>query len=227
MKHTTNLRSEGGRRFAIGDVHGCLKTLKTLLFERLEITREDQIYFLGDYVHRGPDSQGVLSLIYTLQKDGYQVTPLMGNHEEMYMNEEGDTIPYHLLQMIRKMPRHLELEDYILVHAGFNFSGIDPLEDEEAMIWGPIGYLTPDPAFTKGRKIICGHRPTSAPGIQELIEEDSPVIIIDNGCYKALDRPSKLLGKLCALNLDTLELTFQPNVEENRYRSPLLRFLIS
>lgn len=227
MKHNDITMEQKNRRYAIGDIHGCIKTLKALLFDRLKITKKDKIFLLGDYVNRGPDSRGVLQLIYTLRQDGYQVTPLMGNHEEMYVNDVGDSLPAHLLEMIRQMPRYLELDDFILVHAGFNFSRKNPLEDEEAMIWGPWDYLPPDPTFTKGRKIICGHRPTSVPGIQEFIDEDAPVIIIDNGCYKALDRQSTLLGKLCALNLDTLELTFQPNAEENRYRSPSSPFFSS
>ena len=45
-------------------------------------TRYDELYFLGDYVDRGPDSKGVIDFIRNLQKDEYNVTALKGNHED-------------------------------------------------------------------------------------------------------------------------------------------------
>ena len=44
---------------AIGDVHGCARTLDTLL-ERLYLQPEDHLIFVGDYIDRGPDSCGVI-----------------------------------------------------------------------------------------------------------------------------------------------------------------------
>jgi serine/threonine protein phosphatase 1 len=47
------------RTIIIGDVQGCLAELDTLL-DRLAITADDAILFVGDLVARGPDSRGVL-----------------------------------------------------------------------------------------------------------------------------------------------------------------------
>ena len=69
------------RTLAIGDVHGCLTALDTLL-GFVQPTPTDQLIFLGDYVDRGPDSRGVLDRIICLNLSG-QLVCLRGNHEVM------------------------------------------------------------------------------------------------------------------------------------------------
>ncbi len=72
-----------GRVLAIGDVHGCLTALDTLLgFVRPGPA--DQIVLLGDYVDRGPDSKGVLDRLVELRRS-YEVVGLRGNHEIMML----------------------------------------------------------------------------------------------------------------------------------------------
>jgi len=70
------------KRWVIPDVHGCPKTLKSLVTDLIRPTRNDTLYFLGDYVDRGPDSKGVIDFIRFLEKDEYNVTALKGNHED-------------------------------------------------------------------------------------------------------------------------------------------------
>ncbi len=69
------------KRWVIPDIHGYVKTLRSLLAQ-IRPSKEDHIIFLGDYIDRGPDSKGVIDEIMKLQEDGYHVTPLLGNHEE-------------------------------------------------------------------------------------------------------------------------------------------------
>jgi len=76
------------RQFAIGDIHGCLKTFRFLLEDVIRLDPEDQIYLLGDYIDRGPDSKGVLDYIMQLLEMGYKVTPVLGNHEEMLLKAQ-------------------------------------------------------------------------------------------------------------------------------------------
>src|SRR6476646_6510 len=71
------------RMLAIGDVHGCLTALDTLL-GFVQPTPDDQLVFLGDYVDRGPDSKGVLNRLIELQRTGSAVF-LRGNHEIMML----------------------------------------------------------------------------------------------------------------------------------------------
>lgn len=71
------------RTFVIPDIHGCCRTFRQLLFHRLELQKTDTLYLLGDYIDRGPDSKGVIDTILELQRDGYDVQAIKGNHEEM------------------------------------------------------------------------------------------------------------------------------------------------
>ena len=61
------------RKIAISDIHGCNKTFQKLLFETLNLQKNDQLYLLGDYIDRGPDSKGVLDTIQNLITNGYYV----------------------------------------------------------------------------------------------------------------------------------------------------------
>ena len=80
---------DGGRRFAIGDVHGSLQTLIKLL-KKIRLNKSDALFLVGDYIDRGPDSKGVLDLLMSLQRKGYRVQPLMGNHELMFLMAYND-----------------------------------------------------------------------------------------------------------------------------------------
>ena len=77
------------RTFAIGDIHGCLGALQTLLGE-IAPRPTDVVVMLGDYVDRGPDSAGVLRRLQALQKHCHLVA-IKGNHEELMLNAR--TIP--------------------------------------------------------------------------------------------------------------------------------------
>jgi len=70
------------KRWVIPDIHGCSKTLAALINDLIRPTRNDELYFLGDYVDRGPDSKAVIDFIIDLQKDQYNITTLKGNHED-------------------------------------------------------------------------------------------------------------------------------------------------
>ena len=74
------------RKIAVSDIHGCLKTFKALIEHQVEFTKKDELYLLGDYIDRGPDSKGVLDYVMNLQEAGYKVFCVKGNHEEMMVN---------------------------------------------------------------------------------------------------------------------------------------------
>jgi serine/threonine protein phosphatase 1 len=72
-----------GRVFAIGDIHGCVAEVETLL-GGLELARGDTLVFVGDYIDRGPDSRGVIDLMLDLQRrTDVETVFLKGNHEDM------------------------------------------------------------------------------------------------------------------------------------------------
>ena len=86
------------KRWVIPDIHGCINTLPTLIEEQIRPARYDSLYFLGDYIDRGPDSRGVIDYIRKLQEDGYSVTAIRGNHEdfvvELYEAELKSKFPW-------------------------------------------------------------------------------------------------------------------------------------
>lgn len=73
------------RLVAIGDIHGCLHTLKDLLRMVSYSSQTDTLVFVGDYIDRGRFSCEVVNMLMKLQqqlgKD--KVVCLRGNHEQM------------------------------------------------------------------------------------------------------------------------------------------------
>ncbi len=70
------------KQWVIPDIHGYSGTLQALIEEQIKPSRNDTIYFLGDYIDRGPDSKGVIDYIIDLKEDDYNIRTLRGNHED-------------------------------------------------------------------------------------------------------------------------------------------------
>ncbi|HOI86757.1 MAG TPA: metallophosphoesterase [Lentimicrobium sp.] len=73
------------KKWVIPDIHGCLRSLKALVEDLVVPVAGDQIFFLGDYVDRGPDSKGVIDYVMELQHNGLEVKTLKGNHEDFFL----------------------------------------------------------------------------------------------------------------------------------------------
>lgn len=226
------------RRFAISDPHGCAATLAALL-ATLQLQAGDALYLLGDYVNKGPDARGVLDQVLRLQKAPYEVVALRGNHEQelldaaldeadpeqlarwqdklewaVTMDSFGIAGPHQLQPRYRKllelMPYYLELDDYVLVHAGLNFDKPGAIWADTAAMLTAKGY-TVDPAALGGRTLVHGHTPTPLLDVRRQLKTPGPAeICLDTGCvyYK-----NAALGNLVALDLDTRELLVQPNLD--------------
>lgn len=216
QQHNFIPKPSTGRRFAIGDIHGCVETFRALVSKQIRLKPSDQLFLLGDYVHRGPDSLGVLDYIMDLTSRGLQVFPLAGNHEEMFLRYNEKEIDPAYVQFIKDLSLYYKTDTHWLVHAGFNFYASDPLQDQESLVWGPSTSRTPPESFLEGRQIVCGHRVHKLSKIQAMISEKQPVIVIDNGCYQALRNQRFEIGNLLALNFDTSELLIQPNIDKLR-----------
>jgi serine/threonine protein phosphatase 1 len=75
-----------GRRLVIGDIHGCIRTFRILVEEKMRLRESDALYLLGDYIDRGPASKAVIDYILDLQAESFNIIPLMGNHEYMLVH---------------------------------------------------------------------------------------------------------------------------------------------
>jgi len=71
------------RTIIVGDVHGCLAELKELLW-RIQITSNDRVVMLGDFMDRGPDPVGVVKLV---RASGFEC--VKSNHDEKHVRWRG------------------------------------------------------------------------------------------------------------------------------------------
>ncbi len=80
----------GQRAYIIGDIHGCMEELETLLTTIEEHNRgmpgaKTSIIFLGDLIDRGPASQEVVQFLSGYHCDFARLIYLKGNHEEVFL----------------------------------------------------------------------------------------------------------------------------------------------
>jgi serine/threonine protein phosphatase 1 len=75
-----------GRTFAIGDIHGDAAHLFKLLSCLPTLDESDTLFFLGDYVDRGPRSREVVDYVRLLpEQTTARVVALRGNHEDAWL----------------------------------------------------------------------------------------------------------------------------------------------
>lgn len=220
-------------RWAISDIHGCAKTLQTLVEDRLQLTTSDELYLLGDFIDRGPANKQVVDWILDARKEGYTIYTLKGNHEDMLLKAIEDPrthdiwtsvnggvstlanfgithagdLPEPYLQFFRELDHYYALEHLLLVHAGFNFKSPNPFADAESMFW--IRGYEVDLEQTNGKRIIHGHTPIPFSIIEQSVKNQELKIDIDNGC--AYPKPG--LEGLVALDLDSFDLVRQERVD--------------
>lgn len=233
------------KKWVIPDIHGCKKTLCALIVDKIKPNKADMIYFLGDYIDRGPDPKGVIDYLRSLEDAGFNVRFLMGNHEDYLLRSlskkplskslfrKKDTyqeiwsenywkstlnsfdveniyeIPEDYIQWIERLEYYIENKDFILVHAGLNFDIDNPFEDKQSMLWVREYEIIPEKI--NYRKIIHGHVPINLEFIQMNIESQQfDFIALDNGVYM---KNTEEFGNLLALELNTMELLVQPNID--------------
>lgn len=220
------------RRFVIGDVHGHYEALISLL-DGISLNSEDEIYFLGDIIDRGPQSSQVVNFII---ENGYNC--LLGNHEVMLLdvlgtgdvvpqafqawlnsggyatiNSYGHEIPQEHIDWFRSLPLYIDLGDFWLVHAG-----IDPdlsIEEQTAdqFCWIRDKFHSMTSPYFEDKLIITGHTVTfTFPGVRsgKLVLGEG-WIDIETGVYNHNQ------GWLTALELNQ-SLVYQVNSFGKRFR---------
>jgi len=216
------------RLFALGDIHGCFDIFRILLEQKIQITVSDKIILLGDYIDRGTQSKEVINYIIDLQAKGFDIIPLLGNHEAMLLdayNNEGlnskwiqnggsttlssfdinslQDIESKYIDFFKRLSYYFAFEEYLFVHAGFNDSEINPFADKYSMIW--LCKQTYENPLLMNKIIIHGHRPISVDVCKEIVYSNKNVINLDTGCvYSNMTG----YGTLTAIELNTRSLYF-------------------
>ncbi|MEI6206752.1 MAG: metallophosphoesterase family protein [Desulfuromonadales bacterium] len=219
-------------RYAIGDIHGGSRTFRALL-DRIQLRHTDRLYLLGDYVDRGNDSKGVLDIILQLMDSGYDVRPIRGNHDDLMLRgftgkhdefsgywlrlwgnetlksfgvESLNDLKTRYITLLDVLPYCREDGNFFFVHAGLDMTMDDPLTQTTPaqMLWGDAAFINSRPCADK--IIESGHKIRSVTQIEQSLT--SHHIQIDNGAFYQDEYPHT--GNLVALNLDAMQLTFQP-----------------
>ena len=193
------------RLFAIGDIHGCFDSFRELVEYKIEFNNNDKLILLGDYIDRGNQSKSVVDYIIDLQNKGFDVVPLMGNHESMlletldneklllqwFQNGGFETLESFQIKSLKELDQiyidffkglqfYYSLKNYLFVHAGFNDEITDPFGDKYQMIWAIREYY--QNPLLKDKIIIHGHSPIPESLCQQIIRDNNHVINIDTGC---------------------------------------------
>ncbi len=220
------------RTFIIGDIHGCYNTFCELIYKKCGINKQDEIFLLGDYIDRGPYSKEVIDEILSIKKNGFNIKPLMGNHEYMllraiesiemlelwYQNgcqttlksfqiDHPKQLNINYLSFFQNLQYYYLLDNYVIVHGGLNFNIENPFNDLESMIWERNKSV--DLTKIGGRKLIVGHTPKNLDEIRSSINSD--IVYLDGGCVYAGRYFG--FGYLVALEINSLELIVQKNID--------------
>ncbi|MFT5754708.1 MAG: serine/threonine protein phosphatase 1 [Flavobacterium sp.] len=137
------------RNLVIGDIHGGLKALKQVI-ERANVTQNDTLIFLGDYVDGWNESPQVLDFLIELNKKQKCVF-IRGNHDDLLLNylktnsyhlewlkhggkstidayekRDESTKQKHISFLEELVSNYLDNENRLFIHAGFtNLKGIE------------------------------------------------------------------------------------------------------
>ncbi len=167
------------RTLALGDIHGCYRSLTTLeSFAKFK--PDDRIVTLGDYVDRGPDSKSVVQWLIDRKSNGHLIA-LRGNHELMmlaarnsdrhreewlscggktvlpsYSTTHFDGIPDDHWAFLSSLRSYFQTKTHFFVHA--NAYPGQPLNEQPdfMLYWEPFDHPAP---HSSGLTMVCGHTP--------------------------------------------------------------------
>jgi serine/threonine protein phosphatase 1 len=171
--------------YAIGDIHGCLDKLRSLLLrcEKHAAGRPPAFVFVGDYIDRGPQSSAVIDCLIDLKaQHGESVVTLKGNHEAMalaafegsgpvrlwlaqggqatlksYGVAEPRELPGAHVDWLRALPLRYDDGRRFFVHAGVNPATPLETQDDFDLLWIREPFLSHGGDY--GRLVVHGHTP--------------------------------------------------------------------
>ncbi|HEX7929161.1 MAG TPA: metallophosphoesterase family protein [bacterium] len=219
---------------AIGDIHGCLASLRALV---AKLPADQELIFLGDYVDRGPDSAGVIRYLRQLATER-PCRFLMGNHERLMLDaidfddairgwvQNGANPTLHSYgedfarwpqsaqrgaflakdrAWVEGLALYHEDETTIYAHAGIDVRIADMrLQDEMTLLWIREKFFA-HAAEWQGKEVIFGHTPTLRMGLPAKR-------IFQSGKFYGIDTGAVFGGYLTAIDSRTHELYQEPGL---------------
>lgn len=165
--------------FAIGDIHGCIDPLDSII-DRIETyVAKGTVVFLGDYIDRGPDSRGVLDRLIAGPSDPWRWICLKGNHEDMMVAAYADSddravwlgnggLETEISFGGRVLPQHLQWATerplmHVDRHRIFVHAGVDPAfplerQTKRDLLW--LRFPSGESSDYWGKHLVHGHTPS-------------------------------------------------------------------
>jgi serine/threonine protein phosphatase 1 len=169
--------------FAVGDIHGQKDKLLSLLAHCEDYSAEvkTRFVFIGDYIDRGPDSNGVIDILIRLQQSSKEVICLRGNHEAALLEvldggpsyrfllmggdatlasygvQKARDIPAAHLEWMKSLPYYYEDDLRLFVHAGVDLGRQLGKQSENDLLWIREPFLSDLRQYD--RLIVHGHTP--------------------------------------------------------------------
>lgn len=196
------------RLFIVGDVHGCLNTLKEILDQNWKA--DETLIFLGDLIDRGCYVPETVEYVRNLKiQHGDRVIVIMGNHEHEFIThfdhgpndnwlwqcgsntimdyKEKGYDPLKDLAWFKTLPLYFENEHIFVSHAGIAEAAKDPydLRGANSIIWNR------SKKRNIGKMQIIGHTPNP---VGPRYDEDSNTWNIDTAAVYG--------AKLTAIRID-------------------------
>ena len=238
---------KGNSCWIIGDIHGYSETFNQLI-KKLNLNENDIVICLGDLIDKGPDSFQVLKTV----EESKQIFSLRGNHEEMMRlsisldhgrmmkswikygglstlesisadKNNQIELARKWLPFIENMPTEIILNQFRLVHAGYEDKMPLGSQNNQQRMWGRSIFQVKKP-LDKYRQIIVGHTPVQKLNILSenniwvseifLIDGRPSVKCIDTGVFLE----NHYHPRITALNLINNDIVYQNRLENHSFK---------
>ena len=222
------------RNLVIGDIHGALKALKQLI-QKVNITPDDHLIFLGDYVDGWSESAELISFLIELNTT-HNCTFLRGNHDELcytwltqnsyssdwikhggqatmnsYAKKSKEEIETHLHFFEELINYHIDNRNRLFLHAGFtNLHGPHREYFEKLFYWDRTLWETALGLDAQLEKTDCRY-PKRLLIFDEIYIGHTPVTRINKtvpikaACVWNMDTGAAFKGPLTIMDIDTKE----------------------
>jgi len=233
------------RTFAIGDIHGGLKAVIQLL-EKLNVTKDDTLIFLGDYVDGWSQSAQVIEYLIEFSKS-HRCIFVKGNHdiwcEDWLRTNNADPVwllhggkgtvesynsmletkkKAHLTFFLQMKPYYIDSKNRLFIHAGFtSMHGVERENFKDNFYYDRTLWemaVTMDKTITED----SNKYPDRLKHYKEIYIGHTPTIRYNSptpiNCVNVwnVDTGAAFTGKLSAIDVDTKQV-YQTDVLQTLY----------